>query len=169
MRKRRSMMVPITLASAVTMLGACVEPAPGTDGDDPAAGSEPTSEVTSALASDCENGANGFIDISDSLSGTVQRSVALAFGLTATLQSGTVAGLQRGWAKISGPTIAGDRIWMDWTQDSGQHWLRCGPFSVDGANLTKTSAAKKTENIDSYQFRACGQPVGEKSHCTTWW
>jgi hypothetical protein len=161
--------IPFGLCSIAMMFGGCVGAEPGGDTDVSTAGAEPTSEVTSQLASDCENGANGFIDISDTLSGTIQRSVALEFGLTVTLQSGTVSGAQRGWAKISGPTIANDLVWMDWTQNSGSTWLQCGPFSVDGTNLTKTSAAKTTSSLASYQFRACGRPVGGNSHCTSWW
>ena len=159
---------PIAALAAAALFGGCVGAAPEGDGER-ATGDEQTSEIESQLASDCENGANGFIDISDSLSGTVQRSVALEFGLTVTLQSGTVSGAQRGWAKISGPTIAGDLVWMDWTQNSGASWLQCGPFSVDGAGLTKTSAAKRTSSLASWQFRACGRPVGGSSRCSGWW
>lgn len=169
MNSMKQTVVAFALLSIAITFGGCVGAEPGHDTEMSTAGAEPTSEVTSELASDCENGANGFIDISDSLSGTVQRSVALDFGLTATLQSGTVSGLQRGWAKISGPTIAGDLVWMDWTQNSGSTWLQCGPFSVDGTNLTKTSAAKTTSSLASFQFRACGRAVGGTSHCTSWW
>src|SRR5215831_261826 len=83
--------IPFGLCSIAMMFGGCVGAEPGGDTDVSTAGAEPTSDVTEQLASDCEGGANGFIDISDSLSGTVQRTVALEFGLTVTLQSGTVS------------------------------------------------------------------------------
>jgi hypothetical protein len=123
----------------------------------------------SATAAQCEHGANGFVDIPDTLSGTVQRSVSLGAGVTVTLQSGTVSGHQRGWAKISGSTFPGDLVWMDWTTNGGASWLQCGPFSVGGFNKTKTSAAKTTSSSSTYQFRACGTGVGLANRCTSWW
>jgi hypothetical protein len=165
--------LPLALASAATLFGGCIGTDPGDDGDSSTAGSSPTDEAVSALASDCENGANGFIDISDSLSGHVERSSPLDSnargGLEVTLQSGIVAGTRRGWAKITGPTTPGDQVWMDWTRNSGSTWLRCGPFTVGNPNMTKTSAAKRTSSLTSYQFRACGWAIGGSPHCTTWW
>jgi hypothetical protein len=121
-------------------------------------------------AAACEHGAHGFIDIPDTQSGTVQRTVALSPGVTVTLQSGTISGATRGWAKISGGTSAGDRVWMDWTTDGGTSWLQCGPFTVGSAGHTKTSAAKQTSSAASYQFRACGQLAGNQPiKCTSWW
>lgn len=125
--------------------------------------------VSPKTPAQCENGANGFIDISDSATGTVQRSVSLGFGVTAQLHSGSVSGAQRGWAKIVGSTISGDQIWMDWTTNGGSSWLQCGPFSVSSAGATKTSAAKTTSSSSLYLFRACGRAVGGSTQCTAWW
>jgi hypothetical protein len=127
--------------------------------------------TASASAAACEGGANGFIDISDDLSGNVARSLYLGAGVTITLQYGNVAGAQRGWAKISGSTLNGDLVWMDWTTNGGASWLQCGPFVVDRGNGTsKTSAAKRTSSSTSYKFRACGKLLGgSTTKCTTWW
>jgi hypothetical protein len=123
-----------------------------------------------ANAAACTNGANGFTDISDTLSGTVQRTVSLSPGVTVTLESGPVSGATRGWAKISGGTGVGDRVWMDWTTNGGASWLQCGPFTVGSAGHSKTSAARQTNPSAGYQFRACGQLAGNQPiKCTTWW
>ena len=136
------------------------------DSDDPA---EPV-QLTEQTAAQCENGANGFIDISDSLVGTrVKPILDLGSGVSVTLESGTVAGAQRGWARIHGSTIAGDQVWMDWTTNNGSSWLQCGPFTVGFSGMSKTSAAKKTSSSTSYRFRACGRLVGSSSKCIIWW
>jgi len=124
-----------------------------------------------ATAADCEGGRNGFIDISDDLSGSVVRSVDMGAGRSVTLQHGNVSGAQRGWAKISGTTVNGDLVWMDWTTDNGSSWLQCGPFAVNrGPGTSKTSAAKTTSSVASYRFRACGylRNAGQ-TKCTSWW
>ncbi|GAA0664261.1 hypothetical protein GCM10010193_14500 [Kitasatospora atroaurantiaca] len=118
-----------------------------------------------ASAADCSHGANGFVDISDNASGTVQRSVS-HFGDTITLQS---AG-GHGFAKIEGATTSSESVWMDWTQDGGRTWLQCGPFQVDKGNgSSKTSAAKATSSNSAYMFRACGYTQDGVITCTSWW
>jgi Cu/Ag efflux protein CusF len=124
-----------------------------------------------ATAADCSGGANGFIDISDDASGSVVRSVDMGAGRAVTLQHGTIRGLDRGWAKISGTTVNGDLVWMDWTTNNGSTWLQCGPFAVNrGPGTSKTSAAKATSSSSSYRFRACGylKNAGQ-TKCTSWW
>ncbi|MFI9824315.1 hypothetical protein ACIHFC_28220 [Streptomyces sp. NPDC052013] len=124
-----------------------------------------------ATAAQCQNGANGFIDISDDASGTVVRSIDMGAGRTVTLHHGNIRGLQRGWAKISGTTVNGDLVWMDWTTNGGSKWLQCGPFAVDrGPGTSKTSAAKTTSTDKNYRFRACGylKNAGQ-TKCTSWW
>ncbi|MGP4052337.1 hypothetical protein [Streptomyces sp. 2A115] len=124
-----------------------------------------------ATAADCEGGANGFIDISDDASGSVVRSVDMGAGRAVTLHRGNIRGLDRGWAKISGTTVNGDLVWMDWTTNNGSTWLQCGPFAVNrGAGTSKTSAAKTTSSSSSYRFRACGylKNAGQ-TKCTSWW
>lgn len=127
-----------------------------------------------ATAAQCEGGANGFIDISDSLRGTQVYAVDLGNSVTVRLYYGTVSGAQRGWAMIDGATWSGDRVWMDWTTNwnsSGNFtWLQCGPFSVGSNGTTKTSAAKTTSSSSTYRFRACGRLVtGSTSKCGAWW
>jgi hypothetical protein len=120
---------------------------------------------------DCLNGANGFVNIPDDKSGTVAKRVSLGDGVTVTLEYGTVDGQQRAWAKISGPTLPDDRVWMDWTTDPGHHtWLQCGPWEVDRAHHSKTSAAKDTNPDPNWQFRACGDRRQVRpAKCTDWW
>src|SRR5258705_5823392 len=119
MNRIKLMNFPVMMLAASTLLGGCLDmPSDADDG---------TSETAQAASTDCEGGVNGFIDISDSLSGTVQRSLDMGFGVTVTLQSGTVAGAQRGWAKISGSTLAGDLVWMDWTKNNWASWIQCWP------------------------------------------
>ncbi|MGF1432077.1 hypothetical protein [Kitasatospora sp. LaBMicrA B282] len=118
-----------------------------------------------ASAADCAGGANGFADVSDNASGSVQRSVSHQ-GDTISLQS---AG-GRGFAKIEGETRSGESVWMDWTQDGGHTWLQCGPFTVDhGDDSSKTSAAKATGSDPYYRFRACGLTLDQAISCTDWW
>jgi len=122
-------------------------------------------------AGDCENGANGFVDIPDDLEGTVAKSVDLGDGVIVTLEYGTVAGHQRAWARISGSTTRGDGVWMYWTTDSGwSNRVVCGPFLVDAAGQSKTSAAKTTNRSPKWQFNACGNhPHDDMQICTGWW
>jgi len=157
-------MIPVMLFSATTMAGGCVAQDP-----EPAVGD--LGEVTAATSSDCVGGANGFIDIPDTLTGTLRRSVSLGAGVTIKLYSGTVAGAQRGWAKIEGTTTRGDQVRMDWSTDAFQSVrVFCGPFTVTASNQTLTSAAKKTDPDPRYQFRACGNLEGEtESTCTAPW
>ena len=123
-----------------------------------------------ANAAACENGANGFAEIPGTLAGTVQRSVSLSDGVTVTLESGSVSGATRGWARISGRTTVGDRVWMDWTTNGGASWLQCGPFTVGSAGQSRTTAAKQTSSSPDYQFRACGALAGNQPvQCTSWW
>jgi hypothetical protein len=161
-------MIPVVLLSATTMAGGCLA-------QDPEPAVDDLGEGTSALSSDCVGGANGFIDIPDTLTGTLRRSVPLVnsptAGVTIKLYSGTVAGAQRGWAKIEGATIPGDKVRMDWSTD-GFATVRvfCGPFTVTASHQTLTSAAKKTASDPLYQFRACGNLAGEtQSTCTAAW
>jgi hypothetical protein len=136
----------------------------------PARPAPPSVAPAPANAAACANRANGFTDVPDTLSGTIQRSVPLSPGVTVTLETGAVSGATRGWAKISGGTTAGDRVWMDWTTNGGTSWLQCGPFTVGHAGQSRTSAAKETNPSPSYQFRACGQLAGNQPiRCTSWW
>ncbi|AXK34877.1 hypothetical protein DVA86_21730 [Streptomyces armeniacus] len=124
-----------------------------------------------ASAADCEGGANEFVDISDDASGSVVRSVDMGAGRSVTLHHGNIRGLNRGWAKISGTTVNGDLVWMDWTTNGGSRWLQCGPFAVNrGPGTSKTSAAKTTSSLSTYKFRACGylKNAGQ-TKCTSWW
>jgi hypothetical protein len=122
-----------------------------------------------ALSSDCEGGRNGFVDIPDTLSGTVQRDLFLGLGAKELyLETGQVGGVQRGWAMLNGGPLAGtDLVWMDWTRDGGSTWLQCGPFSV-GDKPSKTSAAQATSSDPRWRFRACAD-AGTGIRCTDWW
>lgn len=119
-----------------------------------------------AAASDCTGGANGFVDISDSTSGTVRESVTRD-GDTITLE--TISG--RGFAKLAGNTVNGvESVWMDWTQDGGSTWLQCGPFAVSHGNgSSKTSASKAESSSSAWKFRACAYTADTAITCTNWW
>lgn len=132
-------------------------------------GEELDRELDPATAAECEGGANGFVDISDSRRGTAVYTRNLGAGTRVILYYGNVGGVQRGWAMIDGSTIPGDLVWMDWTKDGRASWIQCGPFAVDDYGLTKTSAAQRTKNDDDWQFRACGRAVGFNSVCGPWW
>jgi hypothetical protein len=133
-----------------------------------AAGIEPAS----ASEADCANGANGFVDIPDNLAtgSRARPAINMGSGVTLELRYGTVYGRQRGWARIYGDLLEGDRVWMDWTTNGGASWLQCGPFYAGGLN-SKTSAAKSTNPSPTYQFRACARlQYIEVTRCTTpWW
>jgi hypothetical protein len=147
-----------TCIAALTMLIAALVVAPA--------------NPASAAASDCEYGANGFVDIPDNLVGTVARSRYLQnVDITVTLDHGYVYGAQRGWARISGQTIPGDQVWMDWSVNGGNSIaVRCGPFAVDNYSSSKTSAAKATSWQSTYVFRACAHILGwNGDYCTDWW
>jgi hypothetical protein len=119
-----------------------------------------------AAASDCANGANGFVDVSDNASGTVRESV-VADADTISLQ--TIG--NRGFAKIEGSTVNGtESVWMDWTRDGGSTWLQCGPFNVSHGNgSSKTSAAQSENSSSQWKFRACGYTADRAITCTNWW
>ncbi|MFI9275672.1 hypothetical protein ACIGXM_33945 [Kitasatospora sp. NPDC052896] len=118
-----------------------------------------------ASASDCAGGANGFVDVPDNASGTVERSVTHdADTISLQLAGG------RGFARIEGSTRSGESVWMDWTRDGGRTWLQCGPFAVDhGDNSSKTSPSKATSSDPNYRFRACGLTLDQAITCTDWW
>jgi len=119
----------------------------------------------------CVGGANGFRDIPDNASGIKHvwkqddsKTVEINIQTTVFGSDGT----SRGFAKIQGATRPDDLIWMDWTQDYGQHWIQCGPFKITANNQTKTSAAQYTSNDDAWRFRAGGRIRG-KLYLTDWW
>ncbi len=123
-----------------------------------------------ASAADCQGGANGFVDISDSLTGSKVYSFSIG-GATFSLENGTVGGVHRGWAHLvaGNPSSPLDEVWMDWTRDGGQSWIQCGPFAL-GAKSSKTTAAQRTSSDPNWRFRACGKvyPSGYFS-CGAWW
>ncbi|GAA0915295.1 hypothetical protein [Virgisporangium aurantiacum] len=157
----------LVLTALVVLAGMLSAPGPA------AAAPAPVADPGLRSAADCEGGRNGFVDIPDTLRGTVapvaNNPRDLGFGVRAILYYGNVGGVQRGWAMIDGSTITGDLVWMDWTTNGGASWLQCGPFSVGGTGRTKTSAAKNTSSSALWQFRACGRAVGGQSRCTNWW
>jgi len=130
---------------------------------------EPTSETTAASEADCVNGANGFIDIPDSLRGTVERTLDMGGGVTATLESTVRNGAQIGFTRISGNTGHGDAFSFKWTRDNWAHFIECGPFQIDTAGQVKTTAAMFTSSSSSWQFKACGAREDFAWACTRPW
>jgi hypothetical protein len=123
-----------------------------------------------ASVAECRNGANGFVSIPYNQSGTVRRSLRLGSGGRAliTLESASIQGRTRGYAKISGGTAQGDQVWMDWTTTGGNGWLQCGPWYVQSNGSPNTSAAQRTDPSSQWLFRACGLVDGQGG-CTAWW
>lgn len=118
----------------------------------------------------CQGGANEFVDIPDSMTGTLRRSLYLGQGVNVELHSAVIAGVTRGFARIAGETRSRDRVWMDWQYpNSGDGWLQCGPFQVTRSDQTLTTAAQKTYPHPRWRFRACGNLNGQPHACTAWW
>lgn len=134
--------------------------------------------VTAAQASagDCVGGANGFRDIPDNQGGTTVRTLKIGPSgilgtFTVTLRYATIAGWQRGFARLEAGGTSPD-FWMDWTTNGGASWLQCGPFNRWPSTASMTTPAKITSSSTSYLFRACaGVPTewGYWTECTAWW
>jgi len=131
----------------------------------PAAGAAPARS-----RADCEHGANGFIDIPDTLSGTQVGAPAEEWaGTKITLEYARRGGGTYGFARLSGgspwPT---DSVWMDVSNDGGSNWIQCGPFA-GFPNNPVTSAAYPTSSSSLRKFRACGKVYVLAVRCTPWW
>ncbi|MDQ0771553.1 hypothetical protein QF026_000019 [Streptomyces aurantiacus] len=143
-----------------------------------------SSSAAQAAPADCTQGAKGFTDIPDSLSGTgVAGAGALSISnppavASYAMQTGNVGGTSMGWgvlstsASIWGPTARG-QVWMDVTNDNKQSWIQCGPFAVFSAGTRITTPAYPTSSSASRAFRVCAQvdSLGTSSGitCTPWW
>jgi hypothetical protein len=134
-------------------------------------GSDDAGEPGTDAGVGCESGANGFVDIPDTLRGNVayEIDVGTPGSARAILYHDFIDGQQRGWAMLDGATREGDMVWMDWTQNGGDDWLRCGPFAVAQEGATRTTPAQRTANSSDWQFRACGQTEGAEPVCGAWW
>ncbi|MGW2617279.1 hypothetical protein [Streptomyces sp. NPDC001500] len=128
-----------------------------------------------AARSDCERGANGFRDISDSLVGVqagpadkTLRSDPQGLVGRISLRAARIDGDVYGFAALSVPRV-GDEVWMDWTLNGRDVHVQCGPFQAGRDGQALTSAAKVTDNSPNYRFRACGGGHGQAVQCTDWW
>jgi len=88
---------------------------------------------------------------------------------TVMLMTGTVAGRQMAWARITNAHY-GDRVWLDWSANGGMTWMQCGPFPV----TTATGVTKAAGLDPSLVFRACGDtPIpaagATRNACTLYW
>ena len=123
-----------------------------------------------ATAADCERGANGFIDIPNTLSGTqVGKPADEWAGRRITLEYTRRGGGTYGFARISGglPDPA-DSVWMDVSNNGGASWIQCGPFAAS-QEVAVTSAAYPTSSSSQRKFRACGRIWVDAVLCTPWW
>ncbi|MFF6776939.1 hypothetical protein ACFY8W_25785 [Streptomyces sp. NPDC012637] len=123
---------------------------------------------------------NGFTDIPNSQTG---RGIA-GGGLVVTgggeigssasygMQAGYVNGQEMGWGYLqfhsTGWHTYGD-VWMDVTNDGGNSWIQCGPFTTLYNRIT--TAAYPTSSSPSRAFRVCGSlwPGNAGISCTGWW
>ncbi|WP_344320409.1 hypothetical protein [Streptomyces macrosporus] len=130
-----------------------------------------------ATAAECSNGANGFTDISDSLRGTPVNGTAVtnSNGNAASFGQhvGTVSGRQMGWGFLEArnlPSSVRVDLWMDVTNDGGNTWIQCGPFSMWGSG-TITTAAYPTSSSSLRKFRVCASITGPGGgpQCLNWW
>jgi hypothetical protein len=125
--------------------------------------------VSPQTPAQCTNGANGFVDIPYNYTGgTMAESRTVASGVTVQLRFGPINGVQRGWARISGSTLPGDLVWIDWTRNGGSTWIQCGPFRINTAGNPNTSAAQRTSSSTAWLFRACGKRPNGPTVCTNW-
>lgn len=163
MRSIQSAILPMTLLFTSATLGACF----GAETDD-----ENTSTALGELRTDCEGNVNGFLDISDRASGTVQRKFTIRDNesdpATVTLESAIIGGVSRGFARFNGSTRTTDQLWMDWSEDG--RILQCGPFPAPAAGQPFTTPAFPTSTSALRKFRACARPGGANvSICNDWW
>lgn len=86
-----------------------------------------------------------------------------------SLVSGSVGGVPMVWAQLTDARY-GDRVWLDWSDNNGETWTQCGPFTTTGASLT--SRAHKVG--PGWQFRACADTpraaaTYPRNACTGYW
>jgi hypothetical protein len=124
-----------------------------------------------AAPADCERGANGFIDIPNTLVGTQVGNPAPNewAGRKITLEYTRRGGGTYGFARISGGSPHfDDSVWMDVSNNGGASWIQCGPFAAFPASSV-TSAAYPTSSSSRRKFRACGKVYVLRVECTPWW
>ncbi|HWL86297.1 MAG TPA: hypothetical protein VNO21_10870 [Polyangiaceae bacterium] len=171
MMKLAAVAMTLMMAGALGCAGETGQSAEDVKDTDSTTSSTSELSVSPMSAGDCIHGANGFVDISDSLSGVVRRQVDVFGSTHITLETATINGRTRGFAKLSGVTVPGDSVWMDWTVTNFRSgWLQCGPFVVQVQNRSYTSAAKETNPSPDWRFRACAQLVPDnRVVCTDPW
>ncbi|WP_052032654.1 hypothetical protein [Streptomyces viridochromogenes] len=166
--------LPVRLARRLAPVAGCLSLLAGAT-----AGTVAGAGPAVAAAANCEGGVNGFVDIPDTLSGTVVGDPYYTpepRNLVLTLQHGNVGGLDRGWAKIEHWVMRGDQVWMDVTRNGGSSWLQCGPFTATESHNTShtpmTTPAYPTSADPNVRFRACVSRTSVNNypiHCTPWW
>ncbi|KJK53063.1 hypothetical protein UK23_01680 [Lentzea aerocolonigenes] len=121
--------------------------------------------TASATTGNCVNGANGFANIPDNLSGTDVEDVPTRSGHWLYLNFGTVNGVRRGWAQLFEghfePLSRNVSVWLDWSRDGGRTWIQCGPFYNGSGKSSITSAAQRTSSAAGWVFRAGAMDNGE--------
>lgn len=124
--------------------------------------------TANATQAECVNGANGFIDISDTANGLFRVGAGPGpNGEIVDIEISLIRGTQRGWAHLTS-AVPGDQMWMDWTQDNGVSWIQCGPFFATQNGQSLTSAAQATNPSPGWRFRA-GMNVGGQVYVSAWW
>jgi hypothetical protein len=74
------------------------------------------------------------------------------------------------WASVS-DAPAGTRVWMDWTDDGGRDWHRCGNGSAGWSTVASGSSGASTKAINlvpGRRFAACANVPGGSNVCGDW-
>ncbi|MFD5326883.1 hypothetical protein [Streptomyces sp. NPDC127092] len=136
-----------------------------------------------AAASDCEGGVNGFTDIPNSQEGrgvggagslVLVHNGAVIATASYGMQAGYINGRELGWGYLKTVTTwawyGRADVWMDVTNDGGNTWIQCGPFSEFFPGKRITTAAYPTSSSSSRAFRVCASLTGVNDiACTDWW
>lgn len=72
------------------------------------------------------------------------------------------------WASVSSAP-AGTRVWMDWSDNGGADWHRCGNGGSGWVTVASGSSGTSTRAVNfvsGRSFRACANLPGGANHCT---
>jgi hypothetical protein len=74
------------------------------------------------------------------------------------------------WASVTNAP-AGTRVWMDWSDDGGANWHRCGNGSSGWVTVVSGNSSASTRAVNAVEgrlFRGCSNRPNSRNHCTGW-